>query len=74
MTSLQEILGRLPENEEVKAAIKEGIARGLGVRFEPGELTADEMALAQDIAMNENEKNLLSAKPRGKERFVHHSS
>ena len=34
MTSLQEMLGRSPEIEEVKAAIKEGIARGLGLRFE----------------------------------------
>jgi lipoyl(octanoyl) transferase len=74
MTSLQEILGRLPENEEIKAAIREGITRGLGVRFESGELTADEMALAQDIATNENEKDFLCAKPMGKGKFLHRGS
>ena len=55
--SLQEIMGRLPEMEEVKAAIREGLARALGVRFEQGELTADEWALAQDMANREVEKD-----------------
>lgn len=74
MTSVQEILGRLPENEEVKAAIREGITRGLGVRFEAGDLTADEIALAQDIATNQKENDFLCAKPMGKGKFVQHSS
>jgi len=57
ITSLQEILGRLPEMEEVKAAIREGIAQALGIRFDPGELTPGEWTLAKDMANQENDKN-----------------
>jgi len=56
ITSLQEILGRLPEVAEVKAAIREGLARTLGVRFDQGELTPGEWALAKDMANLEVEK------------------
>ena len=56
ITSLQEILGRLPKIEEVKAAIREGIARTLGVRFDQGELTPGEWTLAKDMANQEVEK------------------
>jgi len=55
--SLQEILGQLPEMEEVKAAIREGIAQALGIRFGPGELTSEEWTLAQDMANQEDDKN-----------------
>jgi lipoate-protein ligase A len=55
--SLQEIIGRLPEMEEVKAAIREGIAQALGIRFDPGELTPGEWTLAKDMANQENDKN-----------------
>ena len=55
--SLQEILGQLPEMEEVKAAIREGIARALGIRFDSGELTPGEWTLAKDMANQEDEKN-----------------
>jgi lipoate-protein ligase A len=55
--SLQEILGRLPEMEEVKAAIREGISQALGIRFAPGELTPGEWTLAKDMANQENDKN-----------------
>jgi lipoate-protein ligase A len=57
ITSLREILGRLPEVEEVKLAIREGLARTLGVRFDRGELTPGEWALAQDMANTEVEKD-----------------
>jgi lipoate-protein ligase A len=56
ITSLQEILGRPPEADEVKTAIREGLARTLGVRFDQGELTPGEWALAQDMANQEVEK------------------
>jgi lipoate-protein ligase A len=55
--SLQEILGQLPEMEEVKVAIREGMSQALGLRFDPGELTPDEIALAQDMANHEDKKN-----------------
>ena len=56
--SLQEILGQLPEIKEVKAAIREGIAQALGIRFDPGELTPEERTLAKDLANQEDDKNL----------------
>ncbi len=55
--SLQEILGRVPEMAEVKAAIREGMAQALGIRFDPGELTPGEWTLAKDMADREDEKN-----------------
>ena len=54
--SLQEILGRLPEIEEVKAAIREGMAQALRIRFDLGELTPGEWTLAKDMADQEDEK------------------
>jgi lipoate-protein ligase A len=56
--SFQEILGRLPKMEEVKAAIREGIARALEIRFAPAELTPGEWTLAKDLAIQEEDKNL----------------
>jgi lipoate-protein ligase A len=50
MTSLQEASGRKIETGEVKAAIKKGMAETLGVAFEPGKLSPEEWALAQEIA------------------------
>ena len=55
--SLQEILGQLPEIKEVKAAIREGIAQALGIRFDPAELTPEEWTLAKDLANQEDDKN-----------------
>lgn len=55
--SLQEILGQLPEIEEVKAAIREGMAQALGIRLCPGELTPEEWTLAKDMANQEDDKN-----------------
>lgn len=57
ISSLQEILGQLPKMEEVKAAIRQGIARALGIRFDPAELTPEEWTLAKDLANQEDEKN-----------------
>jgi lipoate-protein ligase A len=57
ITSLQEILGQLPEMGEVQAAIRDGMARALGIRFDPGELTAGEWTLAKDMANQEDDKN-----------------
>jgi lipoate-protein ligase A len=55
--SLQEIMGQLPKMAEVKAAIREGIAQALGIRFDPGELTPGEWTLAKDMANQEDDKN-----------------
>lgn len=57
ITSLQEILGRLPEPEEVTAALQQGLARVMRVGFAPGELTPGEWALAREIAGREVEKS-----------------
>jgi len=45
-TSLEEIVGRSVEPDEVKRALREGMARALGTEFQEGELSADEWALA----------------------------
>jgi lipoate-protein ligase A len=50
MTSLKEILGRMPEHGEVGAVIREGMAKVLGVVFEEGELSREEWALVRKIA------------------------
>ena len=57
ITSLQEVLGRLPEVEEVKSAIRAGMAQVLGVRFDQGELTPGEWSLAKDMENQEVENN-----------------
>jgi lipoate-protein ligase A len=62
ITSLQEILGRLPELAEVKGAMCEGIAGALGIRFDPGELTPEEWTLAKDMANQEDGKNPCSTR------------
>ncbi len=58
ITSLQEILRRVPEVDEVKTAIREGLARTLGIRFDPGELTPGEWSLAKEMANREVENKL----------------
>lgn len=55
MTSLQEAGGHKLETGEVKAAIKKGMAEILGAVFEPGELSPEEWALAQEIAERQTE-------------------
>ena len=48
--SLQEILGRIVEPDEVKAAIKTGMTQTLGAAFQAGELCPEEWVLARKIA------------------------
>jgi len=57
ISSLQEILGRLPEVAEVKGAIRAGLAQALGIRFVPGELTPGELTLAKDMVNQEDKKD-----------------
>ena len=46
-TSLEEIAGRSVEPDEVKRALREGMAQALGAEFQAGELRAEEWALAR---------------------------
>lgn len=41
--SLEELLGRVPSRAEVAAALREGLARALGVRLEPDSPRSDEL-------------------------------
>ena len=50
VTSIGEILGVHVGPHEVGAAIEEGLSEALGASFEPGELSAEEFALAEEIA------------------------
>jgi lipoate-protein ligase A len=61
LTSLEEILGRIPKLTELKEAIRHGMAQALGVEFQPGELSAAEWALARDLACQEEEKHYARA-------------
>ncbi len=50
VTCLRWVLGRVPPLAEVKAALVASFARALGVRFEPGEVTAaEELLLAERL-------------------------
>ena len=53
VASLRELLGRAPAFEDVKAAITSGLARGLGLAFEPDAPTAHEEALAAALLRDE---------------------
>jgi lipoate-protein ligase A len=53
LTSLSEILGRRVEATEAGEALRDGLRRVLGVVFEPGELIAEEWALARQITARE---------------------
>jgi hypothetical protein len=48
--SLQEILDRIVEPTEVKAAVKAGMMQTLGAVFQEGELLAEELNMAREIA------------------------
>lgn len=50
ITSIQEILGRAVNVVEVRNALILGMGQALGVTFEAGELTGEEVRLAQDLA------------------------
>lgn len=53
MTSLSEIMGRIPPIDAVKAAVVKGISEALGVAFAEDCLTPSEWALAQEMANEE---------------------
>lgn len=49
MTSVKEILGRVPATDEIAAAIQNGMAQVLGIEFREGELSSEEHSLASKI-------------------------
>jgi lipoate-protein ligase A len=53
-TSLGEILGRRIDPNEVKTALTVGLAMSLNAEFQAGDLTHDELALAQMIASKQS--------------------
>jgi lipoate-protein ligase A len=57
LTSMEEILGWTPKLTEIKEAVRQGMARALGVELQPGELSAGEWTLARDLAYQEEEKH-----------------
>lgn len=52
MTCLEEIMGGRPEKEMVISALVTGLSRVLDVRWEPGDLTPEEIRLAEDLKLN----------------------
>ena len=60
MTSLREILGRVPTTGEIGAAMRCGMARVLGVEVIEGELSHEESVLAQQIMAQQTEEQLCS--------------
>lgn len=53
VTSLKAELGEMPDLAEVKAALLKGLEEVLGIKAEPGELTAHEQALADEAYAEE---------------------
>lgn len=49
VTSLRQILGRLPPLPEVETAIAQGMAQALGIHFDGGALQEEELRLAQTL-------------------------
>jgi lipoate-protein ligase A len=49
MTSVKEILGRVPATDELTAAIRNGMTQALGIEFREGELSSEELSLASKI-------------------------
>ena len=49
MTSVKEILGRIPPTDELAATIRNGMTRVLGIEFREGELSSEELSLATKI-------------------------
>ncbi|MFN4133584.1 MAG: biotin/lipoate A/B protein ligase family protein [Candidatus Hadarchaeales archaeon] len=50
VTTVEKSLGRKPSFEEVRAAMIKGFEKALGVKFYEGELTAEEMTLAEELS------------------------
>ena len=62
MTSVREILGRVPGTGEVGAAIQHGMAHALGTEFTEGKLSQREWAMIREIIDQQVEAGLWSAK------------
>jgi lipoate-protein ligase A len=56
LTSVEEILGWTPKVTDLKEAVRQGMAKALGVELQPGELSREEWTLALDLANQEEEK------------------
>jgi lipoate-protein ligase A len=50
VTTIERELGRRPGFEEVRGAMIKGFESALGVRFEEGDLTREELELARELA------------------------
>ena len=59
MTSIKEILGHIPSNNEINSAIRKGLTQVLGIEFEKGELSQAELTLAKENASHYVEKDLV---------------
>jgi lipoate-protein ligase A len=62
VTSVREILGRVPGIGEVGAAIRHGMAHALGAEFTKGKLSQREWAMAREIIDQQVEAGLWSAR------------
>jgi lipoate-protein ligase A len=56
MTSVEEILGHIPAIDKIAAALRNGMARVLGIEFMKGELSPKELNLADKIASQYTEE------------------
>ncbi len=52
VTTLNELLGKKCEREEVKEGLKKGFAKAIGVEFIDGDLTPEEMRLVRELTAN----------------------
>ena len=59
MTSIGGILGYVPEKDEISNAILDGMTKALGIQLEKGDLNIDELTLANKIASQYVEKDLV---------------
>jgi lipoate-protein ligase A len=59
VTSLREEMGRLPSMDEVKEAIKAGFESTLGIRFDDGGLTEEEISLSEDYVLQYKDRSWL---------------
>ena len=50
MTSIQEILGYIPETGEISRAIQDGMSRAFHMELKAGQLTPEELTLVQTVA------------------------
>lgn len=69
VTSLEEIMGYRPNENEVIRALVEGLSRVLGISWEPGVLTPDEKKLAHSIKENKYANAGWNENPSGSRRF-----